>query len=150
MTHRKIDASGAVTTYDISSDRPASLYRMVYAALAELTVALHFAFILFVLFGAALALWRRWVIWLHLPCALYGAAIEFVGWICPLTPLENHFRGLAGQAGYAGGFVSHYLLPIIYPGRLPPETRYVLGGLVVAVNVAIYTFVLRRRRRPTD
>ncbi|HET9679548.1 MAG TPA: DUF2784 domain-containing protein, partial [Gammaproteobacteria bacterium] len=88
---------------------------MFYALLADLTVLLHFGFILFVLGGGLLVLWRRWLVWLHVPIAVYGVLVEWVGWICPLTPLENNFRLLAGQAGYADGFVAHYLLPIIYP-----------------------------------
>lgn len=113
---------------------------------ADLVVLVHIAFVAFVVLGGLLALRWRWIPWLHLPVAAYGAAIELVGWICPLTPLENRLRRAAGEAGYEGGFVEHYLLPVLYPGALTPELQLTLGLLVVAVNLAVYTAVWWRRR----
>lgn len=81
--------------------------------------------------------WRR-VAWVHLPAALWGALIEFMGWVCPLTPLENRFRALAGQAGYQGGFIERYLIPVMYPEDWTVGLRIVLGSLVVAVNLVAY------------
>lgn len=120
---------------------------MIYRLLADLLVALHFAFILFVVLGGFLAWrWRR-VAWVHLPAALWGVLIEFMGWVCPLTPLENRFRALAGEGGYQGGFIEHYLIPVMYPEDWTVRLRIVLGSLVVAVNlVAYYRFVLSRYR----
>ena len=103
--------------------------------------------IVFVVFGGLLALRWRWIPWVHLPCAVYGAAIELIGWICPLTPLENDLRATAGQDGYPGGFVEHYLLPVIYPSGLTPTIQIVLGTAVIVVNVAIYVVVWRRSTR---
>jgi hypothetical protein len=120
---------------------------MPYRALADLVVVAHLAFIAFVVAGGLLVRWRRWVAFLHLPCAVYGAAIELWGWICPLTPLENHLRRLGGERGYAGGFIEHYLIPIIYPGALTHRAQLILGVLVALLNVAIYAWALRRRRR---
>lgn len=120
---------------------------MVYSALADLVVVAHLAFIAFVVAGGALVRWRREVALVHLPCAVYGTAIELWGWICPLTPLENHLRRLGGERGYEGGFVEHYLLPIIYPSALTPRAQTVLGVLVAVVNVAFYAWALRGRRR---
>lgn len=120
-----------------------------YRLAADLVVVVHLAFVAFVVFGGLLALrWRR-VPWAHLPVALYGALIELVGWICPLTPLENRLRRAAGEAGYAGGFVEHYLLPVLYPAALTPTAQVVLGLLVVAVNGTVYALVWRRWRRRT-
>lgn len=120
---------------------------MLYRIGADLVVVVHFAFIAFVVLGGLLALrWPR-VAWVHLPCALYGVLIEWVGWVCPLTPLENTLRDLAGQNGYAEGFVEHYLLPIIYPSGLTPSVQVVLGALVLGINVAIYAVVIRRVKR---
>lgn len=117
---------------------------------ADLVVAVHFAFVLFVPLGGLLALrWPR-AAFVHLPAALYGAAIELVGFICPLTPLENHLRQAAGEAGYAGGFIAHYLLPLLYPVGLTRGVQLALAALVVAVNVVVYGLVIRRwqlRRR---
>ncbi len=120
---------------------------MAYRAAADLVVLVHLAFIAFVVAGGLLVRWRRGIALVHVPCALYGAAIELVGWICPLTPLENHLRRLGGERGYAGGFVDHYLVPIVYPRALTPRAQVVLGLLVAAGNLAIYAWALRRRIR---
>jgi hypothetical protein len=119
---------------------------MLYALLADATVTLHFAFILFVLFGGLLVLWKPRVIWVHLPVALYGVLIEWIGWVCPLTPLENHFRRQAGEAGYAGGFIDQYLLAIIYPDGVTDTMMILLGAGVVLANILVYGFVWHRRR----
>lgn len=122
---------------------------MFYRFLADLVVVLHLGFVLFVVLGGLLALrWPR-AAWFHLPAAVWGAGIEFVQGICPLTPLENHFRSLGGEAGYAEGFVEHYLLPVLYPAGLSQNVQWGLGIFVVLLNVAIYTVVWRRRARST-
>lgn len=105
---------------------------------ADLVVLLHFAFILFVVLGGFLALkWRR-LAWVHVPAALWGALIEFSGWICPLTPLENWLRQAGGSQGYASGFVEHYLLPLIYPADLTRELQLGLGLGVLVLNGLVY------------
>lgn len=120
---------------------------MLYRALADAVVVLHVAFVLFVVLGGLAALrWPR-AAWLHLPAALWGAGIEFAGGICPLTPVENRLRSLGGEAGYEGGFVEHYLLPVLYPSGLTREVQVALGIAVLAVNVAVYATVVRRARR---
>lgn len=112
--------------------------------LANALVLLHLAFILFVVAGGLLLALDKRLIWLHLPAAAWGALIEFMGWICPLTPLENHFRKLSGEAGYEGGFIEHYLLPLIYPEPLTTATQTVLGILVLAINFLVYSWLWRR------
>jgi Protein of Unknown function (DUF2784) len=120
---------------------------MGYATLASIVLAAHGAFVLFVVAGGALVLrWPR-VAWAHLPAAAWGAGIELAGGICPLTPLENRLRELAGQAGYDGGFVEHYLLAWLYPDGLTGEIQLALGLAVVIVNVAVYATVWVRSRR---
>jgi hypothetical protein len=115
--------------------------------LAEIVVGFHVGFVLFVVLGGLLVLrWPR-VAWVHLPAAVWGALIEFAGWICPLTPLENRLRRASGTVEYAGGFVEHYLLPLLYPAGLTRGVQYVLGACVVVVNAAVYWWVLRRLRR---
>lgn len=107
---------------------------------------LHFAFIAFVVLGGLLALrWRR-MLWVHLPAAAWGVLIELRGWTCPLTPLENHFRRLGGEAGYTGGFIQRYLEPVIYPSGLSALTQLGLAAFVLLVNVAVYSLVFRRRQ----
>lgn len=119
---------------------------MLYRLVADLLVALHFGFIAFVVIGGFLAWrWRR-LAWLHLPAAAWGALIEFMGWICPLTPLENRFRRLAGDAGYAGGFIEHYVIPVIYPAGLTTHVQVALGILVLAINGVAYWIYFRRGR----
>ncbi len=116
---------------------------MVYLALADTVLLLHLAFILFVVFGGLLVLLRRWIVWLHLPAAAWGAMIEFAGWFCPLTPLENWLRVQGGSRGYSGGFINHYLVSVIYPEGLTPALQRMLGVLVIAINLAVYFRVWR-------
>jgi hypothetical protein len=115
--------------------------------LADLVVVAHFLFVLFVVLGGLLVL--RWpkVAYVHLPVAMYGALIELVGWICPLTPLEKRLREDAGLEGYEGGFVEHYILPVLYPSGLSRGVQLVLGASVIGINLVIYGIVMRRRRR---
>jgi hypothetical protein len=117
----------------------------LYGALADAVVAVHFLFVLFVLFGGLLVLRWRWVRWLHLPAAAWGALIELAGWTCPLTPLEKWLRRQGSGAGYEGGFIEHYILPVLYPRALTRNTQLVLGLVVVLLNVFIYWRVFRRR-----
>ncbi len=118
--------------------------------LADLLVLAHLLFVAFVMAGGLLLI--RWpsLIWLHLPAAIWGAYIELAGGICPLTPLENQLRMQAGQDGYSGGFVDHYLLPILYPVHLTLPVQQVLGGLVILVNLAIYAWVFWLRHKRQD
>jgi hypothetical protein len=116
---------------------------MLYRALATATAIVHFAFILFVVLGGVLVLrWPR-VAWLHVPAAVWGALIEFGGWYCPLTNLENYFLRKAGRAGYTEGFVAHYLFAIIYPAGLTRGFEIAIGLFVVVVNVTMYVRLIR-------
>jgi hypothetical protein len=119
---------------------------VIPSLLADLVLLVHFAFVVFVAVGAFLVAWRRWVAWLHVPCALYGAAIEFFGWVCPLTPLENRLRRQAGQAGYTGGFIENYLEGILYPAGWS-DIHLWLGAAVVVGNAAVYGWIAWRSRR---
>ena len=123
---------------------------MSYGALADLVVALHFGFVLFVVLGGLLVLRWRWVGLVHLPAAVWGAWIEFSGRICPLTPLENEYRRLGGQAGYTGGFIDHYILPVLYPHALTRDIQVALGVVVVALNVGLYLRAFVRRPSRND
>jgi hypothetical protein len=117
---------------------------MAYRLLADAVVLLHTAFVAFVVLGGFLA-WRwRWLVWLHVPCAVWGVLIEYRGWICPLTPIENYFRTRAGLEGYRGGFIEHYVLPLLYPAGLTPPKQVVLGTLALAVNLIAYGVLVRR------
>lgn len=117
---------------------------MRYHLLADLVVIVHAAFVAFVVLGGLLVLrWPR-ATWAHVPAALWGAGIEFSGGICPLTPLENLLRDLAGQQGYSGGFIEHFLTPVLYPLGLTRDLQLALGTFVVVINLVVYAWAIRR------
>jgi hypothetical protein len=119
---------------------------MLYSLLTDVVVLLHLFFVLFVLLGGLLALkWPR-IVRLHLPAAAWGAIVEFSGWLCPLTPLENWLREQAGQQTYQTDFLERYLLPILYPDGLTREIQFVLGAIVLLVNGLVYGILWRRRQ----
>ena len=117
---------------------------MFYRVLADITVIIHFLFILFVITGALLALRWKKIILLHIPAVIWGAVVEYTGWICPLTPWENRFRTLAGEAVYRGDFIGNYILPVIYPGDLTRDMQIILGTIVILINVILYGTIIYR------
>jgi len=120
---------------------------MLSGVMADLVLVAHVAFVVFVVLGGLLALrWPR-AAWVHVPCALWGAWVELAGWVCPLTPLENSLRRAAGEAGYAEGFLAHYVLPLLYPPGLTRGLMVAMGVAVLVLNVAVYALVWRRRVR---
>lgn len=120
---------------------------MLYTLLADLVLLLHLAFVVFAVAGSVAVM--RWpkLAWLHIPALLWAVWIEWSGGICPLTPLENLLRQAAGQAGYSGGFIEQYLLAVLYPAGLTRELQWWLGGIVLAINLAGYGWLLLRRWR---
>ena len=119
---------------------------MLFRLTADLVILIHFGFICFVLIGGFMALKRRWLVFLHIPCVIWGALIEFYGWICPLTPFEQQLRQAGGEAGYSGGFIDHYIVSIIYPSGLTHEMQIILGILVILINIVAYALVIRQVR----
>ncbi len=119
---------------------------MLYRLLADLVAMLHFAFILFVIFGGILVLRSPRFAFFHVPIAIWGVLIEFFSWSCPLTPLENELRRRGGEAGYAGGFIDHYIMPVIYPPGLTRSWQIAIGLAVLLVNAVVYWKVLQRVR----
>jgi len=120
---------------------------MVYRVLADVVVLVHVAFVLFVVLGGLLVLrWRR-IAWIHLPAAFWGALIEFAGWVCPLTPLENRLRVLGGGEAYDTGFIEHHVVPLLYPRDLTRSWQIALGLGALLINLGIYAFVIARARR---
>jgi hypothetical protein len=119
---------------------------LIYRGLADLVLVVHLAFVLFVVLGGLLVL--RWpkLAWLHLPAAIWGVLIEYTGWICPLTPLENSLRMRGGEAGYSGGFIQHYIQPVLYPAGLTRSTQIVLGSIALILNIVAYGVVISRMR----
>jgi hypothetical protein len=113
---------------------------------ADLLVLAHFSFVLFVIFGGLLVLrWPR-LAWLHIPAVVWGAALEFGGWVCPLTPIEQQLRLAAGLASYQGGFIEHYILPLLYPAELTRSLQLILGAAVLLINGCIYGYLLYKRK----
>lgn len=122
---------------------------MVYRFLADGLVILHLGFVGFVVAGGVLCIkWRR-LIWIHIPAAIWGIIIELSGWICPLTPLENYFRRMAGDKAYADDFVFHYLLPVLYPESLTRQIQWALAAAVLLINLVVYSVIIRNRRYKT-
>ena len=119
---------------------------MIARTLADLVVLVHLTFIVFVTLGGFLALRWRWLPWLHLPAVGWGGLLEFFGFTCPLTPLENWLRRLGGEQGYSSGFVDRYVLPVVYPAALTRESQVVLGVLLCVVNGTVYLLLLRSSR----
>jgi len=120
---------------------------MFFRLAADILVFIHLAFIVFVILGGCLSLrWPKSTLF-HLPAVLWGALIELTGGVCPLTPLEQHWRRMAGDAGYGGGFVDHYLIPVIYPHGLDRPTQLALGLMVIIVNLVAYGWLAWRWRR---
>jgi len=117
---------------------------MVYRILTDIVVMLHFAFVLFALFGGIGVLYRKFIVWIHLPAVVWAVLIEFAGWICPLTPLENLLRDRGGLGGYETGFIEQYLMPVLYPAGLTRNLQMVMGGAVLAVNLFVYALLWRR------
>ena len=118
----------------------------MYNVLANAIVLAHFLFIAFVVGGGLLVIrWPR-IAFVHLPAAVWGAVVEIFGWICPLTPLENHFRLLAGNSSYSGDFIARYLLPVIYPENMTTTKQYIFGGIVIVINIIFYSIAIQKLR----
>lgn len=120
---------------------------MLQRLAADLTLLAHLAFIVFVMLGGLLSARWRWMPLVQLPAAAWGVFVELSGWGCPLTYLENHFRAAAGQAGYQGSFVEHYLQGILYPSGLNAAWQGMLALLVIVTNIAIYGWIAHKRSR---
>jgi hypothetical protein len=120
---------------------------MVFRLLADATVLLHLAFVLFVLLGGRLVARYPRAAWVHLPAVLWGAWVEFAGWVCPLTPLENWLRLRGGGAVYSSDFIERYLLPILYPAALSRDLQWALGSIVLLTNALLYFVAFRLMRR---
>lgn len=124
----------------------AGLATVFYGVAADLVMLVHGAFVLFVVFGVALVWQWPWLAWLHLPALVWGVTVVLMGWICPLTPLENHLRDLAGQQAYQGGFINHYLTPLLYPQTPGPLLRIMVVTLLALCHVYVYWRLWRRWR----
>lgn len=117
---------------------------MLYRIAADALLIIHMAFIVFVVIGGVIALFRPRVAWVHVPAAVWGATVELGRFYCPLTPWEIRLRQLGGEAGYSGSFIEHYLLPILYPPGLTPTIQIWLGIAVLAINLPVYAWLLWR------
>ena len=120
---------------------------MIYRIAADLVLLLHLIFILFVVLGGWLVLRNARFIWIHLPAVAWGAFIELSGRVCPLTPLENQLRIASGSAGYSGGFIERYLIPVVYPSGLDRPVQIALGLVVILVNAVFYGLLVKRWAR---
>ena len=117
---------------------------MFYKLAADAVVLLHLGFVMFVVAGGLLVFRWRWIALLHLPAVVWAVLLDFYGWLCPLTPLEKSLRVAGGQAGYSGGFVEHYILPVLYPAELDTTLQIAMGSVVTVINIALYGWLLCR------
>lgn len=115
--------------------------------LGNLVLVSHFVFVLFSVLGGFLVLWRRWIAWLHVPSVLWSSFVNLFGRVCPLTPLENRFRRLAGRDGYEGGFIEHYVASLVYPGGMPRRMELIAGLSILIWNAFVYALLGWRARR---
>ena len=120
---------------------------MFYSLLADLVILIHFLFIIFVVLGGLMVIRWSWIKYLHIPAAIYGALIEIERWVCPLTPLEVRFKMKAGESIYQGGFIEHYILPLIYPPGMSRTVQIVLGGAVIVINLAVYVYIFFQNKK---
>ena len=116
----------------------------MYNVLANAILLAHLLFIAFVICGGLLVIRCPRLTVVHLPAAVWGAVVEIFGWVCPLTPLENHFSLLAGNSSYSGDFIARYLIPVIYPENLTATIQQVFGGLVIIINLIFYIITMRK------
>lgn len=119
---------------------------MLFSLLADMVLVVHLAFVGFVVLGGPLVLRCPRVAWVHVRMVIWAVAVEWTGWVCPLTPLENWLRSMGGSQGYRGGFLDRYLLPILYPEELTRSLQMVLGAVVMLLNMVIYGVILWRKR----
>ena len=120
---------------------------MGYRLAADSMMVAHLLYIAFVIVGGLLAFRARWILWLHVPAVAWAIYVQYIGRVCPLTTWENQLRGLAGGAGYEGGFIDHYLIPIIYPPGITSGVHLVLGTLVIVFNAGVYSRLITHARR---
>ena len=114
--------------------------------LGNLVSGFHFTFVVFSVLGGFLVPWKRWIAWLHVPAVLWSSFVNLFSHVCLLTPMENRFRHIAGQAGYEGGFVEHYIAPLVYPGGMPRRMELIAGSSILIWNAFVYAFVILWRK----
>jgi len=84
--------------------------------LIDITIAAHFLWILFLVFGFVFALKGSKIAFLHLGGLVFALVLNALGWYCPLTHVENYFRSLHGvYSTYSTSFIMRYLEPLVYP-----------------------------------
>jgi hypothetical protein len=120
---------------------------MLARLFADTILLLHFFFVIFAILGGLAVLYKRRVIWLHVPVVLWSSLVNLAGWTCPLTPLENFFHAAAGRAGYKGGFIEHYIEPLVYPSGMPRDFELIAGVSILVWNLVVYAFLIYWQRR---
>jgi len=120
---------------------------MFYKLAADAVALLHITFVVFTLAGGLLVYRWRWIAVLHIPAVVWGVLLEFRGWTCPLTPLEQQLRSAGNEVSYSGGFVDHYVLPTLYPAEIDRAMQVDMGSILLIINIAVYGWLLWRVRQ---
>ena len=122
----------------------------LYQLLADLVVMVHVVFVIFAVLGGLLVARWQGLAWIHLPAVIWAAIVELFGWVCPLTPLENWLRQRGGERVYGADFIARYILPALYSEELTREVQIALGAFVILINLTIYIWIFRRKRKSRD
>lgn len=135
------------TQFYFSFHKPGKFIYVLPKILADTILLIHLAFIVFVILGGWIVFYHRWMAWIHIPMVIWSSIVNLTRWRCPLTPLENLYRSAAGEAGYEGGFIRHYIEPLLYPEGLTYDLGILVGVFVFVWNALIYGIIVYRIRR---
>ena len=123
----------------------------MYELAADLTLIVHFTFIIFIAFGALLFFVSKKIIYVHIPALIWGIYMELTHSVCPLTYLENWFLEKANLSAYSESFIQHYLIPIVYPKNLTEDLQIYLAIVLMVANAIIYgLIIIKSQRKPTN
>ena len=110
----------------------------MYEFAAQITIFIHFLFIVYVFLGSILCFFKTKLIIFHLFSVAWGVYIELSSNVCPLTYLENWFLQKAGLSAYTEGFISEYILKIVYPIGLTEQIQLYLALGLIFINIILY------------
>lgn len=117
--------------------------------LADITVAVHVLALLYIGLGGFLAWWWPRSAFVHVFFAIWGVVVNVLPIPCPLTALEDYFRGLQGLGPLPGGFNAYYLYDTVVPRSALPVVAVIALALVIFSYVGAYVRWKHRDHHPT-